>query len=1328
MRLSAIVDELNMQEKEQGDDTSLPDGRRGIPPSTRPPEKRIHRLPVCTRTLSLKPGGDILPSSCPVAPAQGDLSDWLEGGIAQLCTTQEPERSTEWTMNGRFQMLSPTASLNGRKSQLGTPVRRLSSRRASKSNQYRPPSLGLLQAALESLKRNREEIFFESEDASNTSASWRHGDTAVGDARPVNWHWETSESRQESPRDRLKPDVELLRTTSDWSRASSGVDSPRWSLPSSQRRWMVVKQMTSKPTLSQDEEEALLQWKSSGSLLKRSKSENQLKELQQEYNELLSQSSSLALRTGWKGRSTRLNLAGQGRRKMLTKGGSCGNLLEASTLKFTYILSPVVSVSGSGPTTPRIGSAPRTSKGRSPLQALAAQVELRRTLMREKEEPPGQIRQVPVSKGHSGENRRQATESCENDADWVDSYGDGCRAYERDPGWCASAEVYKDDEGYDATHMCCVCATLGSAESDASCTNDDLWKDSFGDGCDAYAEAPSWCASAATWANETGTDANTACCACQALQAAGFDYNQTEFWYGYDGYGFGEGSYGYGDYETYQPQNCSQNASCGEGSFCNFVEFGGGAGGDKGVCEPCFGCPNCFECGLSDAGAEACAATCLTDSTTCSYMSSGCDRIADGGWGADADIVCDAASAYKCDSNSAGDVGLTAAEACPKTCAPFSAGASYSGCKWVETNANIVGEAYAGEASSEEACIELVRDECPSATIANMGIDGDGSCWCQHGDDMSPRPGAGWKSCLLSSLGSGAQVPGFVSNAPPAFADVDANGDDCISEAEFWGVNASFWPIGQRFGSGDCILRTGYDEVVQVVMMFQEELDMDGDQCISRSEYAANPAEEYDFDTLNNLGVADECISLDEVFRFFNEYVDDPSDGGGYGGDSSQQPGYDDENGEWAEYHSQQEAYWSQRFWPETPMCVLHARGEYEFGSDQSEDGALQQCKNECAQNSHCCNQDVWSGSNQKLSCLQACMVRVRGTDQSQCNKYCVKDGCSHLINGFSYWLCGECGDVPWHEGYNDYQNGQCSHVYGSDEQSCLDGCAVAVENFDAQSSYNTKSKCTAGGFAWLSPRRFEEGRWHTEAACKAGVCSSAPWDWELAKKPGKCEDLGGICSRECKSCDSRSGIQELCVKGSISEQDVCYQEQMTWDSEHGVCYTTDPNSACFQQPDAQRKSCRDLGATGCTKDEWRQDKFYNGKLELDCYTNNYGRCTDKESCTSGGYCNDWTYESWDTYRMMPDMGCQDDVTWSSAGENCKVYVDSEYCIDGGYGPGWHQDRGTFKDWTDGNGVDASTACCACGGGGISSPSESVTCRVPFTTGNPCLESISHTY
>ena len=71
---------------------------------------------------------------------------------------------------------------------------------------------------------------------------------------------------------------------------------------------------------------------------------------------------------------------------MLSQGGSCGSLLEKSVLESASTWSPAGSVSGDGPRTKRIGSASRASKKRSPLQALAAQVELRRTLMREKEE------------------------------------------------------------------------------------------------------------------------------------------------------------------------------------------------------------------------------------------------------------------------------------------------------------------------------------------------------------------------------------------------------------------------------------------------------------------------------------------------------------------------------------------------------------------------------------------------------------------------------------------------------------------------------------------------------------------------------------------------------------------------------------------------------------------------------------------------------------------------------------------------------------------------------------------------------------------------------
>ena len=58
-------------------------------------------------------------------------------------------------------------------------------------------------------------------------------------------------------------------------------------------------------------------------------------------------------------------------------------------------------------------------------------------------------------------------------------------------------------------------------------------------------------------------------------------------------------------------------------------------------------------------------------------------------------------------------------------------------------------------------------------------------------------------------------------------------------------------------------------------------------------------------------------------------------------------------------------------------------------------------------------------------------------------------EGCSHTINGYEYYLCGECADVPLHGGSNLYPNGQCSTQYGSDQQSCLDGCSMDVRLAD---------------------------------------------------------------------------------------------------------------------------------------------------------------------------------------------------------------------------------------------------------------------------------------
>jgi len=187
---------------------------------------------------------------------------------------------------------------------------------------------------------------------------------------------------------------------------------------------------------------------------------------------------------------------------------------------------------------------------------------------------------------------------------------------------------------------------------------------------------------------------------------------------------------------------------------------------------------------------------------------------------------------------------------------------------------------------------------------------------------------------------------------------------------------------------------------------------------------------------------------------------------------------------------------------------------------------------------------------------------------------------------------------------------------------------------------YDTSAKCTAkAGHKWMSPRWFEEGRWNTDQSCTLGVCSSAPWDWELAKKPGKCEQLGGSCSRYCKTCDTWSDKTEYCIIDGITTQETCANgtSPLKWNMEHSKCYGTSDHPDCFQRNDMRRMSCHDLGSKGCDLVDWTNDPLYNGEVwrntfnsfGLNCYTNNYATCKDQATCVSGGSCDDWTYASW---------------------------------------------------------------------------------------------------
>jgi len=71
---------------------------------------------------------------------------------------------------------------------------------------------------------------------------------------------------------------------------------------------------------------------------------------------------------------------------------------------------------------------------------------------------------------------------------------------------------------------------------------------------------------------------------------------------------------------------------------------------------------------------------------------------------------------------------------------------------WVYNNDYTTNETNPGSVGTPEACIELVRTECPTAKIANLGSEGD--CWCQYHDgsvtEIVATDENNWMACLLN--------------------------------------------------------------------------------------------------------------------------------------------------------------------------------------------------------------------------------------------------------------------------------------------------------------------------------------------------------------------------------------------------------------------------------------------------------------------------------------------------------------------------------------------------------------------------------------------------
>ena len=104
--------------------------------------------------------------------------------------------------------------------------------------------------------------------------------------------------------------------------------------------------------------------------------------------------------------------------------------------------------------------------------------------------------------------------SCQDQEGFLDAWYLGCNAYAENPSWCDTAEVDANIAGVHAGIACCECGGGYANSSGGSCQDQEGFLDLELSGCDAYAENPPWCDTAADYANGNGVHAGMGCCEC----------------------------------------------------------------------------------------------------------------------------------------------------------------------------------------------------------------------------------------------------------------------------------------------------------------------------------------------------------------------------------------------------------------------------------------------------------------------------------------------------------------------------------------------------------------------------------------------------------------------------------------------------------------------------------------------------------------------------------------------------------------------------------------------------------------------------------------------
>jgi len=180
-------------------------------------------------------------------------------------------------------------------------------------------------------------------------------------------------------------------------------------------------------------------------------------------------------------------------------------------------------------------------------------------------------------------------------------------------------------------------------------------------------------------------------------------------------------------------------------------------------------------------------------------------------------------------------------------------------------------------------------------------------------------------------------------------------------------------------------------------------------------------------------------------------------------------------------------------------------------------------CKKQCA-GTPC--MDPKTGSNQQLSCMQTCMMRVRGQTKTQCESQCDRNGqsgCSLTAAGFTANMCGVCTD--WRDAGTTAQHGFLSN------DDCKKGCAV-VSPCEKQCAGTVCMDPNTGSNQMLSCMESCEMRMFGEApeACESSCDRNGQSGCSLT--------ASGFTAEMCSYCSDWDSSSETAKQSFLSNDD----------------------------------------------------------------------------------------------------------------------------------------------------------------------------------------------